>query len=553
MPGRRPGWRTGVRCDRQLGVLTELHIENLGVIERATLTLGTGVSALTGETGAGKTMLVEAIELLVGGRADPTIVRAGADEARIDGRLELRRPDGRLDEVVLTRVVPASGRSRAYLNGRPATIASLADLARDVIDLHGQHAHQSLLSPATQRRALDEFGRVDLAPLRAARALVTEIDAELATLGGDERARAREIDLLRFQVGELDRAGIVDEHEDDRLAVEESTLADAVAHREAGQGAIEVLRGDSGVDERLTAVLHALGDRDPYRDLSERLHGVTAELDDITAELRDRAEGIDEDPERLAEIRERRQLLVDMRRKYGDDLGEVMSFHAEATRRLAELVDYDRRADQLDRARHDALAAERMAAEQVGAARRAAAPRLAAAVESRLRDLAMPHAHVAVDVGASPDDHPGDDVRFLLAANPGSPLLPLARVASGGELARAMLALRLVLADAGSGQGASTLVFDEVDAGIGGTAAVAVADALAALGAHHQVLIVTHLPQVAAIADEQLVVAKTVRAGHTFTSVDPVRGEARIAEVARMLGGDVSDAALGHARAMLTR
>ncbi|HUF83610.1 MAG TPA: AAA family ATPase, partial [Acidimicrobiia bacterium] len=218
-------------------MLIELHVENLGVIERATLTLGPGVTALTGETGAGKTMLVEAIELLVGGRADASIVRTGAEEARIDGRIEIQGHSGEIDEVVLTRVVPAAGRSRAYVNGRPATVATLADMARDLIDLHGQHAHQSLLGASTQRAALDEFGGVDLAPLRAARARITEIDAELATLGGDERARAREIDLLRFQVGELDAAEIVDAREDARLAVEESTLGDVVAHREAGEAA----------------------------------------------------------------------------------------------------------------------------------------------------------------------------------------------------------------------------------------------------------------------------------------------------------------------------
>lgn len=534
-------------------MLTELHIENLGVIERATLTLGPGVTALTGETGAGKTMLVEAIELIVGGRADASMVRHGADEARIDGRLDVARPDGGVDEVVLTRIVPASGRSRAYVNGRPATVASLADLAHDVIDLHGQHAHQSLLSTATQRAALDEFGDVDLAPLRAARARITEIEAELATLGGDERARAREIDLLRYQVGELDAAEVADEHEDARLAVEEATLADAVAHRQAGEAALDALRGDGGADERLAAVLHAIGEREPFLDLRDRLLGLAAELDDIAGELRDRSEGIDEDPERLTEIRERRQLLVDLRRKYGDDLAEVMAFHSEAATRLRELLDYDRRAAELDRARVEALAAERAAAEQVGRARRAAAPRLAAAVESRLRELAMPHAQVAVEVGSSPDDHPGDDVRFLLAANPGSPLLPLARVASGGELARAMLALRLVLADAGTAQGAAALVFDEVDAGIGGAAAVAVADALAALGRHHQVLIVTHLPQVAAVASAQLVVAKTVHDGRTFASVQAVGGDDRVAEVARMLGGNVSAAALDHARQLLAR
>jgi DNA repair protein RecN (Recombination protein N) len=528
-------------------MLTELHIENLGVIERAALVLDRGVTALSGETGAGKTMLVEAIGLLVGGRADATVVRSGAAEARIDGRFEFMTPDGP-DEVVLTRVVLAEGRSRAYVNGRPATVTSLAEITRDLVDLHGQHAHQSLLSAPTQRAALDEFGEIDLQPLRDARGRLTELDAELATLGGDERARAREIDLLRFQVGELDAAAIVDPDEDDRLADEEALLADAVAHREAGAAALGVLRDDE-VGDPVAAALSALADRSPFAELVQRLRGLAAELDDVVGDLRGLTESIEEQPERLAEIRERRQLLVDLRRKYGSDLAEVMTFHAEADDRLRELEDYDRRAAELDRLRGAAVADERAAAAAVGAARRAAAPRLASDVEARLRDLAMPNAAIAVEVGG--DEHgPGDEIRFLLSANPGSPLLPLNRVASGGELARAMLALRLVLAGAGGG-GASTLVFDEVDAGIGGAAAAAVGAALADLGAHHQVLIVTHLPQVAAQATRQLVVAKTVHDGRTFTTVDDVAGDDRVAEIARMLAGSETTAAIEHAKDLL--
>ncbi|MFW2335503.1 DNA repair protein RecN [Ilumatobacter sp.] len=533
-------------------MLTELHIENLGVIERASLVLEHGVTALSGETGAGKTMLVEAIGLLVGGRADASAVRSGAPEARIDGRFETETPDG-VDEIVLSRVVLAEGRSRAYVNGRPATVASLAEITRELVDLHGQHAHQSLLSTATQRAALDEFGAIDLGDLRSARARLTEIDAELATLGGDERARAREIDLLRFQVGELDDAAIDDADEDTRLAAEESLLADAVGHREAGTAALDALRGDEQPTDPLSAALQAIGDRQPFHDVASRLAGIQAELDDVVTELRGLTEAIEEQPERLAELRDRRQLLVELERKYGNGLAEVMAFHRDAEIRLRELEDYDRRAAELDAQRAAATTAERAAAEAVGRARRAAAPRLAAAVEEKLHQLAMPNAAIAVEVGRSDDDHPGDEVRFLLSANPGSPLLPLNRVASGGELARAMLALRLVLSGASDGGGSATLVFDEVDAGIGGAAAAAVGDALADLGAHHQVLIVTHLPQVAARATHQLVVAKTVRADETFTSVDEVSGDERIGEIARMLAGAETSAALEHARDLLDR
>jgi DNA repair protein RecN (Recombination protein N) len=315
--------------------------------------------------------------------------------------------------------------------------------------------------------------------------------------------------------------------------------------------ALELLRGDGGAGDTLADAMAALGDRQPYHELIERLHGVGADLADTVAELRARAEHIDENPDRLAEIRVRRQLLADLRRKYGDDLAEVMAFHAEARQRLDELVDYDRRAAQLDRARVSAVEAERQAARVVGERRRVVAPALAAAVEDRLRTLAMPNAAIAIEIGDGPDDHPGDVVRFLLSANPGSAMLPLSRVASGGELARSMLALRLVLSASEDSGDASTLVFDEVDAGIGGSAAAAVGQALADLGAHHQVLVVTHLPQVAACATRQLVVAKTVHAGATFTSVESVEGDQRVTEIARMLTGAETPAAVEHARDLL--
>jgi DNA repair protein RecN (Recombination protein N) len=284
------------------------------------------------------------------------------------------------------------------------------------------------------------------------------------------------------------------------------------------------------------------------------LHAVLADLDDVSSTLRGVAEGIEEDPGRLAEIRVRRQMLRDLCRKYGDDLSEVMGYHATAQDRLRSLEHFDQRALELDRLRHDAMEAERREAQAVGRRRRTAAPLLAEAVEQRLRGLAMPSASIAVRVGDGPDDDPGDRVEFLLSANPGSPMLPLARVASGGELARAMLALRLVLSGADAdGGGGATLVFDEVDAGIGGAAASAVASALGALAGEHQVLVVTHLAQVAAIADHQVVVAKEVRDGSTFASAEVVEGDVRVSEVARMLAGDDSDAARSHARTLLAR
>jgi DNA repair protein RecN (Recombination protein N) len=533
-------------------VLSELHIENMGVIERVELTFGPGLTAVTGETGAGKTMVVEAIELLVGGRADSAIVRHGAAEARIDGRFVTSAGI----EHVLTRVIPADGRSRAYVDGRLATVASLAEIAADIVDLHGQHAHQSLLTTSAQRGALDEFGGVDLGPLRAARALLTEIDAELAALGGDERARAREIDLLRFQVDELDAAGLVDPDEDRQLDEEETLLADATAHRAAAGAAVAALAEDGGARDSVSDALGALDGRAPFAEHASRLRELLAELDELVVDLRADGEVIEEAPERLDEIRERRQTLKNLRRKYGENLAAVMGFHHEAADRLRELEGFDERVAALEERRRDALRAERVAAEAVGSQRREAGPRLAAQVEAELRRLAMPHAALAVEVGDHAEDHPGDRVQFLLAANPGSPLLPLTRVASGGELARAMLALRLVLSSAAAGEaamvdGVRTLVFDEVDAGIGGAAAQAIGDALRELARHHQVLVVTHLAQVAAVATTQVSVTKSVVDGRTYTSAASISGEERVAEVARMLSGSTSPSAMEHARELL--
>ncbi len=519
-------------------MLSELRIENLGVIEKLEIVLAGGLTALTGETGAGKTMLVEAISLLVGGRADASIVRPGANEARVEGRFVDNH-----GEVVLARVIPLDGRSRAYVNGRLATVANLAEHGAALVDLHGQHAHQSLLGQSAQRAALDAFAEVDLTELRAGRARLTEIDANMAAIGGDERARAREIDLLSFQVEEIGNANLGDANEDESLGREEDLLADAVAHREALWLAVAAVTEDGGAGDGLAQAISALGHRDALNELESRLRLLQQELTDVASDLRAKAEATEENPERLEEIRKRRQLLVDLRRKYGETLAEVINYGQEVAERLADLQSFEQRASELDAQRKQALVDLAKIEKAVGAKRRAAAPKLASAVEGHLKTLAMNNASLAITVG----DDPGDEVVVLLSANPGSPMLPLTKVASGGELARTMLALRLVLT-----QAPGTLVFDEVDAGIGGTAAVAVAASLADLGQRHQVLVVTHLAQVAAAAQTQISVAKTVRAKQTFATAAVLSGDDRVAEIARMLSGGVAqDSATEHARDLI--
>lgn len=530
-------------------MLVELSIENLGVIERVHLLFGPGFTAVTGETGAGKTMLVEAMNLIVGRRADAGVVRDGAREATVEARFVATGIDGNDEEIVLSRVVSAEGGSRAYVNGRMSTVSSLAEIGAGLVDIHGQHEHQRLLSGTSQRNALDAFARVDLSVLNAARDELTEIDAHLAALGGDERSRAREIDLLRFQCSEIEGARLSDPKEDDSLDREESALSDVDQHREALGTVAALLLEDEGLLDRLGQTVKTLGGADGLADLRERLELLVGDVRDVGRDARERAERIEADPLRLEEIRVRRQVLRDLRKKYGDSIPEIMSFGQEARARLDELEGYSERVAQLEDRRDAVMERLQRARMAVGNARRAAAPALGSSVEKILPDLGMPAARLSVAVGDTSSDPGGDSVAFMFTANPGSQAHPLSKVASGGELARVMLALRLALTE-----DPAVMVFDEVDAGIGGAAAVAVARALRQLGVRHQVLAVTHLPQVAAAAHSQVQVAKSVRKGRTFGSAQHLDETGRVEELARMLSGGVADdSAVAHARDLLDR
>ncbi len=519
-------------------MLTELVVRDLGVIDELSLVLGEGMTVVTGETGAGKTLVVGAIDLLTGGRADPSLVRPGAEEAEIQGRFV--QGD---EEIVVRRVIPRHGRSRVYIDGHLATVAALSELGVDLVDLHGQHAHQSLLKAPVQRAALDQFGGIDIAPLASLLDELRATDAALNELGGDSRARAREIDLLRFQLGEIEAARIEDPDEDRRLDTEESLLADARAHQEAAASAVVALDADGAAASGVGVALAALDGRQPFADLAARLQSVVAELADLAGEARGRSESIEDDPERLAQLRERRAMLRELRRKYGETLEEVVAFSAESAERMAELETFDQRASELDQRRLALLADLTRVRAEILAARCAAAPELAEAVEAHLAGLAMAGAQLRVSVAGEA----GDEVSLRLAANAGHDPLPLSKVASGGELARTMLALRLVLT-----AGPPTLVFDEVDAGIGGEVANTVGLSLASLAGSHQVLVVTHLAQVAACAHHHVAVSKRELQGVTVSAAHLLDEEARVVELSRMLSGSPdSVAARGHAEELL--
>jgi len=527
-------------------MLVELSIENLGIIESSRLTFDSGFTAFTGETGAGKTMLVEAIGLVVGQRADVSVIRDGAEEARVEARFVTSGPDGDV-ETILCRVLHREGRSRAYINDRMATVATLAEVGQGLVDIHGQHAHQRLMSASVQRDSLDAFGKVDTSALREAREAVTQIDANLAALGGDEKSRVREIDLLSFQCEEIENAGLSRPDEDQALSREEDELGDVVRHQEALLKVSALLSDDGNAVDLLGQVSRSLSPISSMSEIRERVENLLAELNDISHTVRGAAENSEENPERLEEIRLRRQALRDLVRKYGDTIADVMAFGAEARTRLNELLSYSERVQELESSRANALKVLHSRQLEVGRQRRKTAPGLAAAVEKRLRLLALPHATIQVAVGDEGSDPSGEAVLFMLAANPGSAPMPITKVASGGELARVMLALRLVLTT-----DPATMVFDEVDAGIGGAAAVAVAQALRELGTDHQVFAVTHLAQVAASAHSHIVVSKSVKSGKTYGRATKVLQEDRVGEIARMLSGGIADeSALTHAQEIL--
>ena len=518
--------------------LLELAATNLGVIEHLGLVFGKGMTVITGETGAGKTLLLTALSLLIGGRTDTTMIGARGDEAIVEGRFMVHG-----EELVLGRVIPRDGRSRAYVNGRLATAATLAEFGQGLVELHGQHGHTALTATSAQRGALDRFAGIDLAPLVDARMELRSLLEELGTVGGDERERLRQLQLYQFQVDEIDGVQLVSGSEDIELREREERLAGATSYREHAALTAELLGTDGAADDALAQALSVVEGNEMFEPLAARIRDAGAVLADIAGEARGLGESIESDPEQLALVQERRRQLTDLRRKYGDTLEDVLDYRAEMAERVAELQDHERRAATLETLIEQARVVTSAAEAKVGEARRTAAPDLAERVSMFVRELALPSAELSCEVG----EDPGDDVEFLVSMNAGAPLLPLAKIASGGELARTMLALRMVLS-----ADPATMVFDEVDAGVGGAAAQAVGAALGRLGLDRQVLVVTHLAQVAAYADNQVTVVKEDDGTMVSVSASHLDSDARIVELSRMLSGSPhSHSAREHAAELL--
>ncbi len=561
-----------------------MRIRGLGVIDDAVLELSPGFTVVTGETGAGKTMVVTGLGLLFGGRAEAALVRPGAARAAVEGRVVLaaghpavaRAVDagGELDdgELLVARTVSAEGRSRAHVGGQGVPVSVLAELAEELIAVHGQSDQQRLLRPARQRACLDRYAGDEVAKLTArytaAYRRQRAVAEQLATLREQAQQRAQEADLLRFGLAEV-RAAEPAPGEDAALAAEADLLAHAEQLRAAATTAHTALLGDEEAADGTDALalisaarraVEQVGAHDPaLAAIGERLAEASYLLADTGAELASYAAGVEADPLRLAAVQDRQAVLSGLTRKYGADVDEVLAWAERAAARVGELDGDDERIASLA-AQNDTLRAELgELAGALSAARAAAAERFAAAVSAELASLAMPQAVVSVALRQNEDPdglavgsrtlafgpHGVDEVELLLAPHPGAPPRPLAKGASGGELSRVMLAVEVVFAGADP---VPTFVFDEVDAGVGGQAAVEVGRRLARLARAAQVIVVTHLPQVAAFADQHLVVVKSDDGSVTSSGVSALDRSGRVRELSRMLAG-LADSQLGRAHA----
>ncbi|HEX8631536.1 MAG TPA: DNA repair protein RecN [Catenuloplanes sp.] len=576
-------------------MLEELRITGLGVIEDTTLPLTRGMNVITGETGAGKTMVVTGLGLLFGGRADAGRVRADPGRAVVEGRLRLtgspaavvhaRIVDAGADtdddgSVLLSRTVTVEGRSRAHVGGRAMPVAMLAEVGEQVVAVHGQSDQLRLLRPAEQRAALDRFAGADheklLDTFRESYTRWRQVDEDLADRRRNARQRSQEADLLRLGLDEITRVD-PQSGEDDALRAEAQRLEHTEGLRTAAALAAQALAGGmEGADDTPDATgllglarrtLEAQSSVDAVLgELAGRIEEAATLVGDVAAELSAYLGVLDADPARLAVVYERRAALRALTRKYADDVDGVVAWADHARTRLSELDSSDELLDELDRERQRLATVVAELVGRLSAARREAAGRFAEQVSVELTGLAMPHARVEIvvqpraggrdeptvpvdgaEVAVGPDG--GDEIELRLIAHPGAPALPLQKGASGGELSRVMLAIEVVFAGAG---GPPTLVFDEVDAGVGGQAAVEIGRRLARLARTHQVLVVTHLPQVAAFADRHLVVAKDTSGAITTSGVRIVEETERARELARMLAGlPDSDLGIAHAEELL--
>jgi DNA repair protein RecN (Recombination protein N) len=551
-------------------MLRFLRIQHLAVIDSVEVEFDPGLNVLTGETGAGKSILVEAVGLLLGGRASSDLVRTGEDLAAIEAIFE----NGG-EELLVRREITAPGRSRAFINGALATAGALKDLSTRLIELHGQHEHQTLLDPATHLVVLDGFGALDalIAPTAAAYEAMRAKQDEIERLRTAARDRDARVDLITFQLGELDRAALKDSGEDVDLTALRQILASAErVERLCAESYSSLYENDDAILSALGGVWRRVAElaalEPKFQPYLEARDGIKSQLEDLAGFLRSYADGIEASPARLQQIEERLALLERLKRKHGPALADVVARRDALRRELADLEGGDDRLAVLERELAAARAGYLSAARALSTARQRTAKAFAKALVALLRDLAMEQTRFEVRFAEGPPEEAawtarGIDIgEFFVSPNPGEDLRPLARIVSGGELSRVMLAIKTLTATSRHGFSdaadrppsisAPGLIFDEVDAGIGGRVADVVGRKLRALGSAFQVLCITHLPQIAAYADTHFQIEKRVDGGRTRTTVRRLAVEGRVDELARMLGGEaITDGLRRSAREML--
>ena len=562
---------------RTVAMLITLRIKNLALVDDLTLELRGGYTVITGETGAGKSIIIGALKLVLGERADRTLLRAGAESCVVEAVFNistLKTPvrqfieDNGLepcenDALVLKRAFTAAGSNRQFVNGSPTTLASLASIGEWLVDMHGPHDHQSLLHPARQLDILDAYGelldaRQTFAGLVGERA---EVLRQRSALIIDEKTYAQQLDLLRFQVGEISNARL-EPGEEERVDEEYTRAGNAARLLELGHSAMAqmVEHDDALLNQagQVTRLLQELARLDASTaDLLQQHEQVIENLNEVTGSLSHYLDSIEVDPARLQELEERLNLIQSLKRKYGSSLAEVLAFGAEAQARLDSLEQREEALDKLNTQLSDLETRLCKAGRQLSDKRRKVIPKLCAEVSRQLQDLGFKASRLDIDLTASvptpgrefslPGASGFDVVEFQFAPNPGEPPRPLRAIASSGELSRVMLALKTVLAVEDA---VPVLVFDEVDANVGGETAHTVGEKMKQIAVQRQVLCITHLPQVAAPATGHYVVTKVTVDGRTLSSIHPVTGNGRVRELSRMLGGG-SDAATRHAKSML--
>jgi DNA repair protein RecN (Recombination protein N) len=556
-------------------MLVELRAENYAVIDHAIASFGPGLNLLTGETGAGKSILVDALALLMGGKSSVEVVRHGADKAVVscvfesthnaETILEENGIDSGGSDVILRREILATGKGRVFVNNQPATVAVLRQLAPELALVHAQSESLSSFDQAQQRSLLDRFGGISTDAAAEAYARWRGAFVKLDELLKGEQDRLRMVDLWSYQSKEIDGAHL-EPAEDEALETEKRVLANAEKLYAAAMGAFEQLyEGGASAEGALRGALRNVEELARYdsrfSEAAQQLASVRATVDDVATSLRDYAEGINASPERLAEIEDRLALIERLKRKYGKTIAEVAAFGEDVTRKLAEVEDRDEILKALRAELDSAAGAYRAAAIALTAERKAAAAKLAKLAEAQINSLAM---KVKFEVGVTGTEQEShwtsngwDTAEYRISTNPGEPLKPLHEIASGGEMSRVMLALKVSVEEGAAKPKKKmptprTLVFDEIDIGIGGRAAEAVGQKLKSLSRGQQVLCVTHLPQIAAFADQHFLIDKREADGRTKTKVTLLDDRARTHEVARMVSGaKVTDTSLQHAAQMI--